>query len=134
MEKQRKPLSNKKPPIPSFDHDVITKWIEEDTMPAMQELVKKVDELILQKIPNLYYSIKWGNAFYGTPKLGWIIEVGAYAKSINLVFLGGARFDRQPPLGSDIQTRYIKVTSLEEIDDPIIIDLIEQAKGIEGWK
>jgi hypothetical protein len=134
MEKQRKPLSTKKPPIPSVDHDIIMNWMKNETMPAMQVLVKRVDELILEKIPNLQYSIKWGNAFYGTNELGWIIEVGAFAKSMNIVFLNGAKFERQPPLGSDIQTRYIKVSSIDEINDSIVIDLIEQAGQINGWK
>lgn len=134
MEKQRKPLSSKKPPVPSSDHDIIMNWLNNETMPAMQSLVKKVDELIIQQIPNLHYSIKWGKAFYGTPELGWIIEVGAFAKSMNIVFLNGARFERQPPLGTDAQTRYIKVTSLDEINNPTVIDLIKQAGSKDGWK
>lgn len=134
MEKQRKPLTTKKPPVPSTDHDIIKNWLNNETMPAMQSLVKKVDELIIQEIPNLQYSIKWGKAFYGTPGLGWLIEVGVFAKSMNIVFLNGARFERQPPLGKKAQTRYIKVTSLDEINNPIIIDLIKQAGSIDGWK
>lgn len=134
MDKQRKPLSTKKPPIPSLDHDIIMNWMNNETMPAMQPLVKRVDELIIQEIPNLHYSIKWGNAFYGTPELGWLIEVGAFAKSMNIVFLNGANFKRQPPLGSDDQTRYIKVISLAEINDHVVIDLIEQAGNNLGWK
>ena len=134
MEKQRKPLSSKKPPIPSLSHDKIMNWIKNETMPAMQVLVKRVDELIVQKITNLNYSVKWGKAFYGTPELGWLIEVGAYAKSMNIVFLNGIKFDRKPPLGSDNQTRYIKVSSLDEINDPKVLDYIEQAVTVEGWK
>jgi hypothetical protein len=134
MDKQRKPLSTKKPPIPSSNHDIILNWMQNETMPAMQALVKQVDELIIQKIPNLHYSVKWGNAFYGTPELGWLIEVAAFAKTMNIVFLNGAKFERQPPLGTDIQTRYIKVKSSAEINDPIVIDFIEQASKVEGWK
>ena len=134
MIKKRNPLSSKKPPVPSLDHDIITNWMNNDTMPAMQVLVQRVDELIVQKIPNLHFSIKWSKAFYGTPELGWLIEVGAFAKSMNIVFLNGAKFDRQPPLGSDTQTRYIKVTSLEEINNEVVIDFIEQAGKMDGWK
>ena len=134
MEKQRKPLSTKKPPTPSWEHDIITNRMNNETMPAMQALAKQVDELIIRKIPNLHFSIKWGKAFYGTPELGWLIEVGAFAKSMNIVFLNGTSFQRQPPLGTDDQTRYIKVTSLDEINDPTVLDFIEQAGKTEGWK
>ena len=134
MDKQRKPLSTKKSPKPSLDHDIIVNWMVNETMPAMQSLVKQADELITQKIPNLHYSIKWGNAFYGTSELGWLIEIGAFVKSMNIVFLNGAQFERQPPLGTDIQSRYIKVTSIDEIKDPEVIDFIEQAGNTKGWK
>lgn len=134
MKKQRKPLSTKIHPIASLDHNLIKNWMQKETMPAMQPLVKQVDELIRKEIPNLHYSIKWGKAFYGTLELGWIIEVGAFAKSMNIVFLSGAKFKRQPPLGSDELTRYIKVTSVDEINDNAVIDFIKQAGSIEGWK
>ena len=98
MEKQRKPLSTKKPPIPSTDHSIISNWIKNENMPAMQPLVQLIDALIVQNIPNAYFSLKWGNAFYGTPDLGWLIELGVYAKSMNIIFLNGANFLRKPLL------------------------------------
>lgn len=134
MEKQRKPLSTMKPPVPSTDHNIIMDWLYNETMPNMQSIFKKVDELIIQEIPNLYYSIKWNKAFYGTPELGWLIEVGVFAKSMNIVFLNGAKFERQPPMGTDAQTRYMKISSLDEINNPIVIEFIKQAASIDGWK
>ncbi|MBT3647740.1 MAG: DUF1801 domain-containing protein [Flavobacteriales bacterium] len=85
-------------------------------------------------IPNLQYAIKWGSAFYGTKELGWLIEVAAYAVSANIVFLNGAAFDPKPSMGSGDQTRYIKIKSIEEIKEPVIIDYIGQAGQFNGWK
>lgn len=134
MQKQRKPLSTKKPPIPALDHKVITNWLTNETMPSIQPLVKRIDQIIIENIPNLHYAVKWSKAFYGTKERGWLIEISAYSKSMNIVFLNGASFERQPPLGSDAQTRYIKVSTLEEINHPSILDFIEQARKLEGWK
>ena len=38
--------------------------------------------------PGLQYAIKWKRAYYGVPELGWIIEMAAYAVSVNVSFFG----------------------------------------------
>jgi hypothetical protein len=134
MEKQRKPLSTKKPPIPSHDYIVIEEWMANRIMPGIQPLIKEINALINDLIPNLHYAIKWGNAYYGTKELGWLIEIAAYDVSANIVFLGGAAFDPQPPLGTDEQTRYIKLRTMDELQDQKIVDYIRQAGQISGWK
>lgn len=72
-------------------------------------------------------------AYYGLRDPGWIIEMVAYDVSVNVVFLGGAEFDPPPPLG-DGPSRYVKVTTLEEAQDPEIEKWIEQAGSVPGWK
>ncbi len=134
MDKQRKPLSTKKPPIPSNDHKVIKDWMANRIMPGIQPMIKKIDNMIHDSIPNLQYAIKWGNAYYGTNELGWLIEVAAYDVSANIVFLNGATFDPQPPLGTGGETRYIKLKTIEELDDQLVIDFIKQAGSLDGWK
>ena len=134
MKNQRKPLSSKKPPIPLENIEIIRDWMQNNIMPRMQPLVKRIDDLISEMIPNLQYSIKWGSVFYGTKENGWIIEVAPYAVSVNIVFLSGAEFNPQPPLGSDDRSRYIKLTTMDDLNNPEVLDLIEQAKGSNGWK
>ena len=90
--------------------------------------------MIRERIPDLHYSIKWGSAFYGTTQNGWLIEVASYAVSANIVFLSGAEFDPQPPLGTDDRSRYIKITSIDDLNHPELVDFIEQSKGLSGWK
>jgi len=133
MEKQRKPLSTKKPPIPSNDYKVIEDWMEDRIMPGIKPLIKKIDSHIHGLIPNLYYAIKWGNAFYGTKELGWLIEVAAYDISANIVFLKGAAFTSKPPLGSG-ESRYVKLKSIEGLKDEKLSEYIQQAGIVEGWK
>jgi hypothetical protein len=78
--------------------------------------------------------VKWKRPYYGLPELGWVIELAAYDVSVNVVFLGGADFDRPPPLGTADRTRYIKLTSVEEVDRPELNDWIEQAGRTPGWQ
>jgi hypothetical protein len=103
-------------------------------VPHLQPIVQRLDESIRATIPGLQYAVKWKKAYYGLPALGWIIEMVAYDVSVNIVFLGGADFDRPPPLGSADRTRYIKVTTLDEVQRPELHEWIEQAGRMPGWK
>jgi hypothetical protein len=102
-------------------------------VPHLHPIVEQLDELIRTTIPGLRYAVKWKKAYYGTPKLGWIIEMVAYDVSVNVVFLGGADFDPPPPLGTTDRSRYVKLTTLEEAQAPEIRKWIKQAGRVPGW-
>jgi hypothetical protein len=103
-------------------------------MPDMHPIVNRLDELIRKTIPGLQYAIKWKYAYYGLPELGWIIEIEAFAVSVNVVFFGGADFDPPPPLGTTDRSRYVKLTTLEEAEGREIPLWLEQAGRTPGWK
>jgi hypothetical protein len=133
MEKTRKPNTTRTPPVPSGSHAEIEDWIRSQ-MPDLQPILNGVDELIREMISGLQYAIKWKKAYYGLPDLGWIVEMVAYDVSVNVVFLGGADFDPQPPLGDADRSRYVKLATLEEAQEPEMHKWIEQAGRVPGWK
>ena len=133
MEKSRKPNTTRKPPEPSDSHADIEAWIGR-AMPELNPIVKRLDELIRETIPGLHYAVKWQKTYYGRPKLGWIIEMVAYDVSVNVVFLGGADFDRPPPLGTTDRSRYVKLRTLEEVEGPEMRRWIKQAGRVPGWR
>jgi hypothetical protein len=131
MEK-RKGSTTRKPPEPSESHAEIDNWMRR-VMPDLNPIVERLDELICQTIPDLQYAVKWKKAYYGVPKHGWIVEVVAYDVSVNAVFLGGVDLDPPPPLGSG-RSRYVKVTTLDEVNGPEMKKWIQQAGKVPGWK
>jgi hypothetical protein len=133
MEMTRKPNSARKPPEPSDSHADIDDWIRR-VMPDLNPMVKALDEQIRKAIPGLHYAVKWKKAYYGLPKLGWVIEMVAYDVSVNVVFLGGADFTPPPPLGDTDRSRYVKLKTLEEAQAPEIAKWIKQAGKVPGWK
>ena len=133
MKRSRKPTSSRKPPEPTDSHAEIDDWIRR-VMPDLNPIVSHVDREIRETIPDLQYAIKWKKAYYGLPKLGWLIELVAYDVSVNVVFFGGAEFDSPPPLGTIGRSRYVKLTSLAEAEAPMIGDWIEQAGRVRGWQ
>jgi hypothetical protein len=133
MDKPRKPNTTRKPPVPSESHAEIEDWMGR-VMPDLQPIVTSLDATIRETIPGLRYAIKWKKAYYGLPDLGWIIEMVAYDVSVNVVFLGGADLDPPPPLGDTDRSRYVKLKSPEEAQNPDMRRWIEQAGGVPGWR
>ena len=132
MPKTLKPYTTRRPPVPSAGHHEIEAWMQLG-VPGLHPIVTALDELIRKTIPGLHYAIKWQKAYYGTPKLGWMIELVAYQVSVNVVFFGGADFDSPPPLGNTDRSRYVKVTTLEEARGPEMRRWIKQAGRVPGW-
>jgi hypothetical protein len=132
MKRSNNAATARKPPEPSESHAEIEDWMGH-VMPDLQPIVKHLDKAIRRSIPDLQYAVKWKKAYYGLPKLGWIIEMVAYDISVNVVFHGGADFESPPSLGSD-RTRYVKVKSLEEAKAPELQQWIDQAARVPGWK
>lgn len=125
--------SSRKPPEPSADHAALDEWMR-SVMPDLQPVVQRLDELVRETVPGVQYAVKWKKAYYGLPEQGWVIEMVAYDVSVNVVFFAGAEFDPPPPLGTTGRTRYIKVRSLEELEQPELRKWIELASGSPGWK
>jgi hypothetical protein len=125
--------ARKTPPEPSSNHDDIDEWIRHQ-MPDLQGILQRLDEAIRAALPLLHYAVKWKRAYYGLPEYGWLVELAAYDVSVNVVFLGGADFDSPPPLGTTNRTRYVKVTSAAQAQQPEMRRWIEQAGRTPGWK
>jgi hypothetical protein len=133
MKPLRKPNTSRKPPVPSDSHAEVEAWIQ-NVMPRLNPMVTYLDEQIRKTLPGLQYAVKWKKAYYGLPDRGWVIELVAYDVSVNVVFLGGADFDPQPPHGETDRSRYVKLRTLEEAQAPGIRRWIEQAGRFPGWK
>ena len=126
------PNSTRKPPEPADGHGDIDDWMRR-VMPDLNPIVKHVDEAIRKALPKAQYAVKWKKAYYGLPKLGWVIELVAYDVSVNVVFHGGADFKSPPPLGDTGRSRYVKLTSLEEAKGPELATWIKEASRVPGW-
>jgi hypothetical protein len=122
----------RKAPVPTESHAEIEDWIRR-VMPELNPIVQRLDGLIRETIPGLQYAVKWKKVYYGLPELGWIIEMVAYDVSANVVFFGGAELDPPPPLGTIDRSRYVKVKTVDEAQQPLMRTWIEQAGRVRGW-
>ena len=132
MAKARKPDVARKPPVPTESHAEIEDWIRR-VMPDLHPIVQRLDASIRETIPGLQYAVKWKKAYYGLPDVGWMMEMVAYDVSVNVVFFGGADFDPSPPLGDADRSRYIKLKTMDEVEQPELKSWIAQAGRVPGW-
>ena len=133
MAMKRRASSTRKPPEPSESHAEIDDWMRR-VMPDLNPIVTRLDELIRQTHSNLQFAVKWKKAYYGLPNVGWMMEMVAYDVSVNVVFFGGADFDPSPPLGDADRSRYIKLKTMDEVEQPELKSWMEQAGRFPGWK
>jgi hypothetical protein len=124
--------SSRKPPEPSEDHSLIQAWMG-GVMPNVGPMVRFLDTVITGALEDPRFAVKWSKAHYGTPESGWVLELVAYQVSVNIVFFGGVDLDPVPPLGDSGRSRYIKLRSMEEAQDPQIAEWVGQATRFPGW-
>ena len=132
MAMKRKASSTRKPPEPSESHTEIDDWMRR-VMPDLNPIVTRLDELIRERHSDLQFAVKWKKAYYGLPEVGWMMEMVAYDVSVNVVFFGGADFDPPPPLGDADRSRYIKLKTMDEVEQPELMSWIEHAGRVPGW-
>ena len=132
MPKQVKGLAGRRPPALSPDHHEIDVWLTQ-LMPRIQPLAAALDEAICSTLPDLTFAVKRMRAHYGLPALGCVIELAAYHVSVNVLFYGGADFQPPPPLGETDRTRYVKLTSVDEVGSRELTEWIRQAGAVQGW-
>src|SRR5690606_38129569 len=68
--------SSRTPPEPGT-HAEIEDWIRR-TMPDLNPIVTWLDTTITKAIPDVRHALKWKKAYYGSEKLGWVIEPVPY--------------------------------------------------------
>ena len=101
-------------------------------MPDLNPIVTRLDELIRQTHADLRFAVKWKKAYYGLADVGWMMEMVAYDVSVNVVFFGGADFDPPPPLGDADRSRYLKLKTMDEVEQPELKSWIGQAGRVPG--
>lgn len=132
MKKAPKSHTTRKRPDPAASHSVVKELIE-NSMPKVQPLLRKLDKLIRAELEDPQYAVKWQKAYYGIESRGWIIELAAYHKSVNVVFLSGSKFAAPPPSGEG-DSRYIKIEHDEEVPEADLVKWIKAAQKAPGWK
>jgi hypothetical protein len=117
--------------------------------PEHRSIVKRIDTLIGELIPDVRQAIKWRKAsqplgvpFYGIPDQGWIVAMWSFKDRVGVGFIAGTLLDPEPPVtsmagpwnrGTTVKGRRIDIHDESEFDEAQLRSWISQARDLPGW-
>ena len=97
------------------------------------EVGRRLDQLIVQAIPNVQKAVKWNSPFYGMEGEGWFLGIHCFAKYIKVAFFRGLSLDPVPPVESkSSDTRYVHIHETDQIDEKQFVSWVKQAGKLPG--
>ena len=99
-----------------------------------QDVVRRLDALIVEAVPHVYKAVKWNSPLYGIEGDGWFISLHCYAKFVKVAFFRGTSLKPVPPGPSKTkETRYLNLGQ-GELDEAQFTDWVKQASRLPGEK
>ncbi len=133
-DKQPVLLSGGNPQIAKADGDApVQAYIA--AMPGWKsELGRRLDDLIVQTLPEVRKAVRWNSPFYGVEGQGWFLSYHCFDRYIKVCFLYGKSLTPMPPVDSrDKDARYYHVYEDGQIDEELFASWVRQAAAIPGW-
>jgi hypothetical protein len=114
-------------------HPAIKTWLGR-VKPELKPLVRRLDQLILEAMPEAVCAVKWGVPFYGLPGKGWIVAINSFKAHVKLLFFKGDVLRPMLPAGKGHNA--IDFHSDEALDEneKQVKAWLQQAKKLPGWK
>ena len=128
-------LSGGNPQIPKGDGDgPVQDYIA--AMPGWKRRIgERLDELIVDAVPDVRKAVKWNSPFYGLEGEGWFLAFHCFTKFIKVTFFRGASLVPVPAEGSKVpETRYFHIHEDDDVDASPFVSWVEQASKLPGEK
>ena len=127
-------LSGGNPQIAKADGDApVQAYIA--AMPGWKRAVgKRLDALIVRKVPNLRKAVKWNSPFYGVEDQGWFLSFHVFTHYVKVTFFRGASLRPVPPGASKQKdVRYLDIRDDDTLDEAQLAAWVKQAAALPGW-
>ena len=125
-------LSGGNPQIPKGYGDApVQAYIE--AMPGWKrDLGRRIDELIVGVVPDVYKAVKWNSPFYGFEDDGWFLNMHCFTKYVKVAFFRGSSLDPVPPgTSKHPEVRYVDIYE-GQFDEAQFVDWVKQASKLPG--
>ena len=103
-------------------------------MPAWKRDVgKRLDAIVVRKVPNVRKAVKWNSPFYGVEGRGWFLSFHVFTRYVKVTFFRGAALRPVPPGASKHKdVRYVDIHE-DDLDEAQMTTWVKQAAAIPGW-
>jgi hypothetical protein len=126
-------LAGGNPQIAKADGDVpVQAYIA--AMPGWKrDLGRRLDELIVRTVPDVYKAVKWNSPFYGIEGEGWFLNLHCFTKYVKVAFFRGSSLRPVPPgTSKHAEVRYLDIHEDDELDEAQFTDWVKQASQLPG--
>ena len=94
---------------------------------------RRLDELIVQAVPEVQKAVKWNSPFYGLEGRGWFLGIHCFTRYIKVAFFRGLSLKPVPPGESKSgDTRYFHIHEDEPFDEAQFTSWVKQASQLPG--
>lgn len=98
-----------------------------------RDVGRRLDEIIVRTVPNVYKAVKWNTPFYGFENEGWFLGFHCITKYVKVAFFRGTSLSPLPPVESkQKEVRYFHIHEDDQIDEAQFADWVKQASQLPG--
>jgi hypothetical protein len=98
-----------------------------------RDVGRRLDELIVRTVPDVYKAVKWNSPFYGIEGQGWFLGIHCFAKYIKVAFYRGTSLRPVPPGESkQKEVRYLDIHEDDQFDEAQFAAWVKQASQLPG--
>jgi hypothetical protein len=136
------PAAKKKPKLLSGDNPQIAKGDGDAPVRAYiaaipgwkRDVVRRLDEVIMQAAPGGCKAIRWNSPFYGIAGQSWFLGVHCFTKYVKVAFFDGVSLRPLPPVESkQPKVRYFHIHEGDALDTKQLAAWVKQASKLPGW-
>ncbi len=125
-------LSGGNPQIAKADGDAPVRAYLAGMPGWKREIGKRLDALIVQKVPNARKAVKWNSPFYGIEGQGWFLSFHVFTHYVKVTFFRGTSLRPVPPGGTGKDARWIDIHE-DDLDEAQMATWVKQAAALPGW-
>ena len=95
---------------------------------------RRLDELIVQTVPNVRKAVRWNSPWYGLAGEGWFVSYHVFTRYVKVTFLKGSSLSPVPPgSGKDPDSRWVDIHE-GGFDEEQMATWLRQAAALPGWR
>ena len=126
-------LSGDNPQVPKGDGDAPVRYYIEHMPGWKHDLGRRIDELIVGVVPDVYRKVRWNQPFYGVGADTVFVSFRCFAKKVQIAFHNGASLEPPPPKASKHpDVRYLDIVEDDDLDETQLTAWIRQASELPG--
>ena len=97
------------------------------------DIAKRLDALIVRKVPKVRKAVKWNSPFYGLEGRGFFLSFHVFTRYVKVTFFRGAALRPVPPGESTHRdVRYLDIHE-GDLDEAQTAKWVKQAAALPGW-